>query len=268
MIPQFSEPFSFDAPVVQQVINRAQNIPGGKVLATHTAVSRTLKDVAYWYALNYVGSFDYMVDMSRKASKGIELTPAQLAGVLNCLLAEARRRAPITPAVEPAPARVGLADMRTVPAPTLAPIAAQAPAQTALAPVVPTVRDGIYTLVLNQEGDYRTLRITTATDEQREQFKLPQGAQFAKYLSGQDNEHSYTGFAFVIGNQVRIWSKFKADSKLVEALNVLVRADKAAQSDYGQAYALESGKCWRCGRTLTVPASVNRGLGPDCAKLV
>jgi hypothetical protein len=24
--------------------------------------------------------------------------------------------------------------------------------------------------------------------------------------------------------------------------------------------------CYRCGRTLTVPASVHRGLGPECAR--
>lgn len=27
------------------------------------------------------------------------------------------------------------------------------------------------------------------------------------------------------------------------------------------------GKCGRCGRTLTVPESIERGLGPECAKL-
>jgi hypothetical protein len=29
---------------------------------------------------------------------------------------------------------------------------------------------------------------------------------------------------------------------------------------------INAGRCWRCGRTLTDPASVLAGIGPDCAK--
>jgi SNF2 family DNA or RNA helicase len=34
----------------------------------------------------------------------------------------------------------------------------------------------------------------------------------------------------------------------------------------GLSYAMNSGRCWKCGRELTVPASIHRGLGPDCAQ--
>lgn len=128
--------------------------------------------------------------------------------------------------------------------------------------VTPVVHNGTYTIVLNEKGDYRTLRIVDAP----ETMNKPQGTQIAQFLSGADNTANYTGFAFVSGSRVGIWSKFKADSVLAKALNILLTADKEQQADYGQAYAIESNNCWRCGRKLTVPASVNRGLGPICAE--
>jgi hypothetical protein len=33
----------------------------------------------------------------------------------------------------------------------------------------------------------------------------------------------------------------------------------------GSVDVLHSGRCGRCGRTLTTPDSIERGLGPECA---
>jgi len=43
--------------------------------------------------------------------------------------------------------------------------------------------------------------------------------------------------------------------------------DEARQNflNLAEAHALSSGNCLACLRTLTVPASIHRGLGPDCA---
>lgn len=132
--------------------------------------------------------------------------------------------------------------------------------------------NGTYTIVLNEQGDYRTLRLVDAP----ESFNKPVGTQIAQYLSGSDNEHNYTGFAFVIGKTAYIWNKYKVSvaqgnnrkhvSQLASALETLLQADRDQQADYGQAYAIESGNCWACGRKLTVPASLARGLGPICAE--
>lgn len=51
-------------------------------------------------------------------------------------------------------------------------------------------------------------------------------------------------------------------NKPVRALGALLSGDF---KKYGMAYALESNHCYRCGKLLTVPASINAGLGPDCA---
>ena len=126
--------------------------------------------------------------------------------------------------------------------------------------------NGTYTIVLNEQGDYRTLRLIDCPDS----FNKAPGTQIAQYLSGSDNEANYTGFAFVSGKTIGIWSKYKKavapkHGLLEIALRVLLTADKEQQIDYGQAYAIESGNCWRCGHKLTVPASLRRGLGPICA---
>jgi hypothetical protein len=46
---------------------------------------------------------------------------------------------------------------------------------------------------------------------------------------------------------------------------VVLRANDGALS-YGQAYARQAGRCFRCGETLTTPESIERGLGPKCFK--
>ena len=50
-------------------------------------------------------------------------------------------------------------------------------------------------------------------------------------------------------------------SRQLEAWKIISSDPKGA----GEAYALESANCFRCGRKLTVPVSIHRGLGPECA---
>lgn len=123
--------------------------------------------------------------------------------------------------------------------------------------------NGTYTVAF-PDGEHRTIRLQ---DDWRDD--APAGSQVAQFLSGTDNTNDFTGFAFVSGRNARVWRKW-ADSaaRSVEALNVLLRADLDGAKAMGEAYALTSGRCWRCNRLLTVPASIHRGLGPDCATKV
>lgn len=118
--------------------------------------------------------------------------------------------------------------------------------------------DGTYSLVWN-DGTYRTLKVHTP-----KQGNLA-GKRIAAFLRGQDNEGDYTGFAFINDNGTfAIWKRFRDNTDLRTALQALCQPEKAAEA--GLAYALESGNCYRCGRKLTVPASIHAGMGPDCAK--
>jgi len=104
---------------------------------------------------------------------------------------------------------------------------------------------------------------------------LPEGAMVVEYLRGPDNESDFTAFGFAIpspgnGHEVRIWRKFNTTGMkdVIWSAQYLARLDRERLLDAGYQYALRSGRCSRCGRTLTVPASINRGLGPECAKRV
>ena len=124
----------------------------------------------------------------------------------------------------------------------------------------PVVEDGFYTVVF-PSGSYRTLRVKT----QEAGAKFAPGEQIVSFLSGSDNESDYTGFAFLKPDgRTFVWKRFKENGALALALNVLTRDPEAA----GQEYSLRSNRCRRCNRTLTVPASINRGYGPVCDGMV
>lgn len=115
------------------------------------------------------------------------------------------------------------------------------------------------------DGTYETLRIETIA---KGKFA---GSTIASFLSGPDNSIDFTGFAFVNKlDQVHIWKRFAnlRGSRKESALRVVLLGDKNDQGDMREAYAMRSGRCGRCHRKLTVPASLHRGLGPECASLL
>ena len=130
-----------------------------------------------------------------------------------------------------------------------------------------TVPDGIYTVVNSSDGyvaDSRcTLRFRGCTNWATD---LPDGSQVVEFLSGPDNESNYTGFAFVVKGKARVWKRYKTNTSApVTALAYMLSANDEQVKEAGWTYALESSRCYRCNRTLTVPASIHRGLGPVCA---
>lgn len=133
--------------------------------------------------------------------------------------------------------------------------AAILPPESAFQTVVP----GTYTIVLNgNEEDYVTLRVRA----------WKPSLNVVGYLMGNDNSRDYVGFATInVGSgKPSLFSKFRGNqySRLDHALSLLVKADLA---EAGALYALKSGNCCRCGRKLTVPVSLHRGMGPICAEL-
>lgn len=139
----------------------------------------------------------------------------------------------------------------------------EAPAVTTQAPAV-TVRDipsGIFTIA--DGSGHTTLKVTKNAE-------WCDGKTVISYLFGSDNELSYKGFAFVTTSGVKVWKKFADNGRLVAAAQFLMTGslDEARENflNLAEAYALRSGNCMACGRTLTVPASLNRGLGPICAQ--
>jgi hypothetical protein len=125
------------------------------------------------------------------------------------------------------------------------------------------IHEGRYTIIFPDEA-YRTIRVSRNDNPD---FFNGEGFTLG-YLSGPDNDTAYTGFGIIRADGLlTIWRKFRGgdtETKLRRAVDVLL-ADPATA---GESYALASRRCYRCNRTLTVPASLHRGLGPDCAEKV
>lgn len=187
------------------------------------------------YLKQYAGSFAFLVDLKAQAAKRA-LSDRQIAGVLNCLVAEFRNN-----------------PERFVP---------QAPL-----PVVPvaavSIPDGIYTVVLSGPEDYVTLRVSSKQPGWASNWT--DGQQVIKRLVGPINTTDYVGVAFLNGGTFKVWKKYAGDARLFAAIERLVGGSPA---EYGKAYALLSGHCARCNRVLTVPASVAGGYGPECAAVL
>ena len=122
------------------------------------------------------------------------------------------------------------------------------------------LNDGRYTVVY-QTGDYRTVQVKTVTKEDsglkgKTVFSIKEGTKF-------------NGIGFLQeDNKVRFWKRFLATStnerpvRIQKAVDRIVADPEAA----GLAYAMKENRCCRCGKALTVPASVHKGMGPECAR--
>lgn len=77
--------FDWTDPTVLRVIDRV-NAVKRKVLPQDCEQSRTLKDIALYYASNYAGEYDVMIRYRKIASSTKHLSNAQSADVINCMM--------------------------------------------------------------------------------------------------------------------------------------------------------------------------------------
>ena len=124
------------------------------------------------------------------------------------------------------------------------------------------------TLVSGASGVRFTYRIKKANLDD------PQSPWFVALLSGPDNESHYSylgclwaqkegGVRFVHGKK----SKIGKEAPSVKGIAWLF-AQLQGGSKLNQAEVWHEGKCGRCGRKLTVPESIEKGLGPDCSAMM
>lgn len=94
--------------------------------------------------------------------------------------------------------------------------------------------------------------------------------RFVKVLAGPDNTTDYVYLGVLEGSTFRLTAKSKMNetSPPVRAIiyfAMRVLAHPAAPLPPGLEVRHE-GRCGRCGRVLTVPESIDRGIGPECAE--
>lgn len=118
-----------------------------------------------------------------------------------------------------------------------------------------TLYDGIYT-VEDAGSGHRTFRLRTQAPDD----SFMPGVQIIGVLTGPDNDADYLNFGTVTpGGTLKVWKKHAGRQTIIDDAEGFLR-------DPHRESVLKSVNCYRCGRTLTVPASVNNGLGPECAK--
>jgi hypothetical protein len=118
------------------------------------------------------------------------------------------------------------------------------------------------TLSSQRTGNRYTYKINQAKDDNGQ----PKAFWFVGLLTGPDNVNSYT-YMGVLNGEFKLTSKsrYSADSIPVRAFQFFWRHIDAGQLPPEMEIRHE-GSCGRCGRKLTVPASVDSGIGPECAR--
>jgi hypothetical protein len=117
------------------------------------------------------------------------------------------------------------------------------------------------------------LHYTYKIEQSEPSDKYPKPAHFVKLLSGPDNtaDYKYLGILNPETGEVRLTAKSCAHDT---AWSVRIVRRVLAQIFEGEGMAgilkhgwdvHHEGKCGRCGRPLTVPESLELGIGPDCA---
>lgn len=116
-----------------------------------------------------------------------------------------------------------------------------------------------------------TATFLNPTTGNRFTYKITKGKEetsphFVKVLTGQNNEadYSYLGCIFS-GSTFRTTAKSRIASDAPSALVFAwVWSRVSAGTDLGPVEIWHEGRCGKCGRKLTTPESITRGLGPVC----
>lgn len=240
---------------------------GGKFREEHfrnpnaTETRQRLVQIAFEYAKNYNGTFEWMQAKRGLAAAGVPLSAAEIAGILNSLmnaviqdqrraLYEARRAAE----AKSSPPGPEMKELPLAPNPNITHIQGN------------HVPDGTYTITFDG-GEYVTLRVQKADEVGCAAIGMQSGAgvQFIGYLNGSDNNTNYQNIGDVCNGRLRIWKKYAHLTDKVQAIKALFTADPEARRAMGVAYAQQSGSCYVCRKKLTTPESIAAGIGPVCA---
>lgn len=132
--------------------------------------------------------------------------------------------------------------------------------------LVAAMTNGTFTVQNPRTGEHRTFKIKTP----REGSNL-HGKRIVSLLTGPDNENAYTGFGFVEqlgeGITIKVWRKHEGTVYEKHARLLADLINLGAESWFVKTAGLRvlsSGACAICGRKLTDPTSIDRGIGPEC----
>jgi hypothetical protein len=197
-----------------------------------------LRQAAHLYASTYEGDFDYMAQMRDQVNGGVMFfSDGQSKGILNCLMADAKRR---------------MADRPKAATPTTA-----------------AARNHVF-LKDVPDGRYR---VTLVNDESIAlNIKLAgQDSKLAgnRVISTRSGGDEWMGVAHITADgEFRLWRSCHGSlrSRVTDGVQVLDQAK--TQDDWlvaGLAFAQEGSQCFIRGRDLDTPESLTAGYDPVCA---
>jgi hypothetical protein len=114
--------------------------------------------------------------------------------------------------------------------------------------------------VSNPSGKHYTYRIRKPE---------PQSPFFIQLLKGPDNTNDFTYLGVYMPKENKVLltrnSKMNENSLPVKVLKWALQCIAAGEG-IPEGYTIQhEGKCCKCGRPLTVPESIENGIGPECA---
>lgn len=136
----------------------------------------------------------------------------------------------------------------------------------------------VFTAVSGRDGSHVTLRITKAKDRARAQGWPVEAPYFLSVRTNRDNAEGWSNAWAYLGivnraGVVTVTGRSRSQERpeYARALQVAVWLFRVAFEDgkLPTGYAIKhEGLCGRCARKLTDPASIDRGIGPECAGLM
>ena len=114
-----------------------------------------------------------------------------------------------------------------------------------------------FTLQSGITGKHYTYKVKKAKDRN--------GLYFASLMTGRDNvsDYTYMGILTTDGLILTNASKCTKKSIPVVALDFFMRHIEKVPKNLG---VFHEGRCCCCGRKLTTPSSILKGIGPECEK--
>ena len=276
---------SLDLPVKEDPVDlviRVRNTLGRKFEVTDITNGGAQGTELYEAAEGWLKSLedpdsDFLRDLLSRYKRGGGLTDGQAKGVLNCLyFTETRKRSGFAQGVaigmRQIMAKHDVSVAEKVPMPKAealqantewADVAAEIAAADAYRDhCASSVSKGSYTVVL--PDGHRTIKLSDWKDDS---YRPGSRVRWISFLSGPHNDADYTTFARQGDDgKLHMLSRFASHSALKGAAEVVLYGSTEERAEMREAYAMASSKCAICGRKLTVPASLHRGIGPDCAE--
>ncbi len=122
--------------------------------------------------------------------------------------------------------------------------------------------NAIFTVTSRKTGTRFTFKI---------QKPSPTTPHFVKVLSGPDNENDYRYFGIIFNSTTFVHANPEKTTISPEAPSAQAFAwlwkNLHNPKALSQVEIHHEGRCCRCGRKLTVPSSVESGVGPECMKM-